>query len=158
MHKAKSFAFDTETTSLDVMQAEVVGISFALEIGEAIYIPFAHIYADAPKQLERDYVLHKLKPIFADLTKLKLGQNIKYDMNVLANYGVEIEGIGYDTMIESYILNSSSNQHDKGSLALRYLGKTITTYEDLVGKGAKQIPFNQLNIEVAAPYAAFDSD
>ena len=158
LHKIKSFAFDTETTSLDVMQAEVVGISFALEIGEAIYIPFAHVYDGAPKQLERDYVLHKLKPIFADLTKLKLGQNIKYDMNVLANYGVEIEGIGYDTMIESYILNSSSNQHDKGSLALRYLGKTITTYEDLVGKGAKQIPFNQLNIEVAAPYAAFDSD
>ncbi|MDR1057708.1 MAG: DNA polymerase I [Coxiellaceae bacterium] len=158
LEQAKSFAFDTETTSLDIIQAEIIGISFAIKTGEAIYIPLGHVYDGAPSQLERDYVLQNLKPIFADFSKIKLGQNIKYDVNILANYGIEVQGIGYDTMIESYILNSSSNQHDKESLALRYLGKTITTYEDLVGKGAKQIPFNQLKLEIAAPYAAFDAD
>ncbi|MBU0744422.1 MAG: DNA polymerase I [Gammaproteobacteria bacterium] len=158
IQQATSFAFDTETTGLDVMQAEIVGISFALEIGEAIYIPFAHAYDGAPSQLNRDQVLQKLRPIFTDPKKIKLGQNLKYDIGILANYGIEVCGLGYDTMLESYILNSSSNQHDKRSLVLRYLGKTITTYEDLVGKGAKQIPFEQLNLELAAPYAALDSD
>ena len=158
LHKAKTFAFDTETTSLGVIQAEIVGLSFALEVGEAIYIPVAHNYDGAPKQLELDYILQKLKPLFIDSGKIKLGQNIKYDMSVLANYNIELKGIGYDTMLESYILNSSINQHDKVSLTLRYLGKTISTYEDLVGKGAKQIPFNQLKLEVATPYAAADAD
>ncbi len=156
--KAKSFAFDTETTSLDVMQAELVGISFALEIGEAIYIPLAHVYAGAPKQLARDYILEKLRPVFADSKIIKLGQNLKYDINVLANYGIQVNGIGYDTMIESYILNSASSQHDKESLALRYLGKAITTYEDLVGKGVKQLSFAEIPLAKAAPYAAFDAD
>ncbi len=155
---AKAFAFDLETTSLDTIQAEIVGLSFALDIGEAIYIPVAHDYADAPKQLERDYVLQKLKPIFIDPHKIKLGQNIKYDMSVLANYDIELKGLGYDTMLESYVLNSSINKHDKETLALRYLGKTITTYEDLVGKGTKQIPFSQLDLDKAAPYAAADAD
>ena len=155
---AKTFAFDTETTSLHVMQAEIVGLSFALETGEAIYIPVAHNYAGVPKQLERSYVLQKLKPLFADPHKIKLGQNIKYDMSILANYNIELKGIGYDTMLESYLLNSSSNQHNKASLALRYLGKTITNYEDLTGKRAKQIPFSQLTLETATPYAAADAD
>ncbi|EKE00901.1 MAG: hypothetical protein ACD_21C00255G0003 [uncultured bacterium] len=158
LQHAKSFAFDTETTSLHVVQAEIVGFSFALEAGEAIYIPVAHDYVGAPKQLERDYVLQKLKPILEDPHKTKLGQNIKYDMSVLANYGINLKGAGYDTMLESYVINSSINQHDKESLALRYLGKTITTYEDLAGKGAKQIPFSQIELEKAVPYAAADAD
>lgn len=158
LEKAPSLAFDTETTSLDITQAQIVGISFALTIGEAVYIPFTHHYEGAPAQLDRDYVLKKLQPIFADPQKIKLGQNIKYDINILANYGIELGGIGYDTMIESYILNSTSNQHNKESLALRYLGKTITTYEDLVGKGAKQISFDQLQLDIATPYAAYDAN
>lgn len=158
LRNAKTFAFDTETTSLHVMRAEIVGLSFALEAGEAIYVPVAHDYPGVPRQLERDYVLQKLRPLFTDPHKIKLGQNIKYDMNVLANYGIELKGIGYDTMLESYVLRSSSNQHDKASLALRYLGKTIATYEDVVGKGAKQIPFGQLKLDVATPYAAADAD
>lgn len=158
LKNAHSFAFDTETTSLDVIQAEIVGISFAMNIGESIYIPFAHSYDGAPDQLSCDYVLEKLKPIFADPKKIKLAQNIKYDISVLANYGVEVSGVGYDTMLESYTLNSIASRHDKGTLVLKYLGRTITNYEDLVGKGAKQIPFSNLELEKAAPYAAFDSD
>lgn len=158
LHHAKAFAFDLETTSLDVIQAEIVGLSFALEVGEAIYIPVAHDYAGAPKQLERDYVLQNLKSLFVDPHKIKLGQNIKYDMSVLANYDIEFKGIGYDTMLESYVLNSAVNKHDKESLALRYLGKTITTYENLAGKGTKQIPFGKVELGKAAPYAAADAD
>jgi DNA polymerase I len=158
LQQTKSFALDTETTSLDVIDAEIIGISFALEAGEAVYIPFAHDYDGAPEQLDRNYVLQKLKPILIDPHKIKLGQNLKYDMSVLANYDIELKGVAYDTMLESYILNSSSNQHDKESLVLRYLGKTIITYEDLAGKGAKQIPFNQVKLEAAAPYAAADAD
>lgn len=158
LQQAQFFAFDTETTSLDVMQAELVGISFALEAGTAIYIPLAHVYDNVPQQLARDYVLQKLQPLFADQHKIKLGQNLKYDINVLANYNIEVAGVMYDTMLESYVLHSASNQHDKVSLALRYLGKSVASYEDLAGKGAKQIPFAQLTIEAAAPYAAFDAD
>ncbi|CAL7959825.1 DNA polymerase I [Gammaproteobacteria bacterium] len=158
LHHAKAFAFDLETTSLDVISAEIVGLSFALEVGEAIYIPVAHNYESAPKQLECDYVLQKLKPLFVDPYRIKLGQNIKYDMSVLVNYDIELKGIGYDTMLESYVLNSSVNKHDKESLALRYLGKTITTYESLAGRGAKQIPFSQVELGKAAPYAAADAD
>jgi DNA polymerase I len=154
----KTFAFDTETTSLHVIQAEIVGLSFALEAGEAIYIPVAHNYAGAPKQLERDYVLQRLKPLFEDPNKIKLGQNIKYNMSVLANYGINLQGAGYDTMLESYILNSSVNQHNKESLALRYLDKNITTYQDIAGKGAKQLPFDQIKLDISAPYAAADAD
>lgn len=159
LRAAPAFAFDTETTSLDITQAELVGISFSLAIGEAIYIPFAHTYADAPAQLDRNYVLQKLQPIFADPNKIKLGQNLKYDINILANYGIKVLGVGYDTMIESYILNSGAHsQHNKESLALRYLGKAITTYEDLVGRGVKQLKFNQVPLATAAPYAALDAE
>lgn len=158
LHHAKAFAFDLETTSLDVIQAEIVGLSFALDIGTAVYIPVAHDYEGVPKQLERSYVLRKLKPLFVDPHKIKFGQNIKYDMSVLANYDIELKGIGYDTMLESYVLNSSVNKHDKESLALRYLGKTITTYESIAGKGAKQIPFAQVELNAAASYAAADAD
>lgn len=158
LHHAKSFAVDLETTSLDVLQAEIVGISFALHPGKACYIPFAHAYAGVPDQLNRETVLQQLKPILENSQQLKLGQNLKYDMNVLANYDIQLQGIAYDTMLESYVLNSSSNQHDKSTLVLRYLGKSITTYEDLTGKGAKQIPFSQVNLEKAADYAAADSD
>ncbi|MEI8054436.1 MAG: DNA polymerase I [bacterium] len=158
LNRAEVFAFDLETTSLDVVLAEIVGLSFALDIGEAIYIPVAHNYVDVPKQLERDYVLQKLKPLFVDPHKIKLGQNIKYDMSVLANYGIELKGVGYDTMLESYILNSAVNKHDKESLALRYLNRSVVTYESLAGRGAKQIPFSQVELDKAAPYAAADAD
>ncbi len=152
------FAFDTETTSLDPIDAELVGISFATEIGTSSYIPLGHNYEGAPVQLDIDFVLSELRPLFSDPRQAKLGQNLKYDIGVLSNYDVEINGELYDTMLESYLTNSSNNQHDKESLALRYLGTTITTYEDLVGKGVKQIPFSLLSLDRAAPYAAFDSD
>lgn len=154
---AQQFAFDLETTSLDIIDAKIVGLSFAIDIGEAIYIPIAHDYLGAPKQLARDFVLEKLKPIFEDPHKAKLGQNLKYDMCVLANYGINLAGIGFDTMLESYVLNSSVNQHDKTTLALKYLGKNITSFEDVAGKGAKQLTFNQVALEKAVPYAAADS-
>ena len=156
LQKAEEFAFDLETTSLDVISAEIVGISFAVKIGEAIYIPFTHV--GVPGQLKREDILKKLKPVFEDKSKVKLAQNIKYDISVLANHDIEVRGECFDTMIESYVLNSAHNQHDKYSLVLRHLGRTITTYEDLVGKGAKQIPFNELSLEDALPYAALDSD
>lgn len=155
---AHSFAFDLETNDLDIINAEIIGISFAVEIGEAIYIPVGHDYDGAPKQLDRNYVLQKLKPLFEDEEKHKLGQNLKFDMSVLANYNIELKGIAYDTMLESYVLNSSSNRHDKETLVLQYLEKTLTTFSDIAGKGAKQIPFNQVKLEDAAPYAATDSD
>lgn len=152
------FAFDLETTSLDVMHAKIVGLSFAVAAGSAVYIPIGHTYAGAPKQLAGEFVLEKLKPIFENHKLIKLGQNIKYDLHILANYGIELKGIGFDTMLESYLLNSSSNQHDKKSLALRYLGQTVTSYEDVAGKGAKQIIFSQVLLEDAVPYAAQDAD
>lgn len=155
---AEAFAFELQTSSHDAINAEIIGISFATNIGTAIYIPFKHDYPAAPKQLDRDWVLEQLKPILENPKQKKLGQNLKYDMNVLANYAIKLQGIAYDTMLESYILNSSSNQHDKETLVLRYLGKTITTYEDLVGKGAKQIPFSQVELEIASSYAAAASD
>lgn len=158
LYHAQAVAFDTETTSLDIVQAKIVGLSFAIEAGEAIYIPVAHDYIGVPKQLEINYVLQKLKPIFTDPNKIKLGQNLKYDMSVLANYNIELKGIGYDTMLESYILNSALSRHDKETLVLRYLGKSITTYENLVGKGVQQIPFAQLELIKAASYAASDAD
>lgn len=158
LQHAPSFAFYLETTSLDIIQAEIVGISFANSIGEAAYIPVAHDYEGAPTQLSRDLVLQKLKPLLENSAKIKLGQNLKYDMTVLANYDIELKGVGFDTMLESYVLNSTSNKHDKETLVLKYLGKTITTFEDIAGKGAKQISFNNIYLDKAAPYAAADSD
>lgn len=158
LEQATFFALGVEMTSLDAMSAEIVGISFAVQASEACYIPLAHAYVGVPNQLECEHVFAKLKPILESVKVLKLGQNLKNDINVLANCGIELRGIAFDTMLESYVLNSSSNQHDKNTLALRYLGKATTTYEDVVGKGAKQIPFSQVVLEQAANYAAADSD
>lgn len=158
LQQAPAFSLDLETTSLDPIQAEIVGISFAIHPHEAIYIPLAHDYLGAPSQLDRKQVLQQLKPLFEDPKKIKLGQNLKYDLNVLANYDIELKGIGFDTMLESYLLNSANNKHDKATLVLKYLGKTIITYEEVAGKGAKQLTFNQVPIEKATPYAASDAD
>jgi DNA polymerase-1 len=153
-----AFAFDTETTSLDYMQAEIVGVSFAVESGEAAYVPLAHHYPGAPDQLDRGSVLKKLKPLLEDQKQIKIGQHIKYDMNVLTRYGIQLKGVGYDTMLESYVLDSTATRHDMDSLALKYLGYKTVHYEDVAGKGAKQITFDQVALEQAAPYAAEDAD
>ncbi|MFN2362105.1 MAG: 5'-3' exonuclease H3TH domain-containing protein, partial [Marinobacter sp.] len=142
LSKADLFAFDTETTSLRYMDAEVVGVSFAIEAGEAAYVPFGHDYMGAPEQLDRDKVLAQLKPLLENPEKAKLGQNLKYDKNVLANHGIELEGIAEDTMLESYVLNSVASRHDMDSLAMQYLGEQTTTFESIAGKGAKQLTFN----------------
>jgi len=155
---AELFAFATETTSLDYMQAEIVGVSFAIDAGTAAYVPLAHNYVGAPEQLDRDATLHKLRPLLEDAAKAKLGQNLKYDMSVLANHGITLRGIRHDTMLESYVLDSTATRHDMDSLALKYLGHTTIHYEDVAGKGAKQIPFAQVAIEQAGPYAAEDAD
>jgi len=151
-------AFDTETTSIKYMQAELVGLSFSVEPGSAAYLPVAHNYADAPEQLSRDWVLEQLKPWLEAETHKKVGHHLKYDAHVLANYDIELNGIAYDTMIESYVLNSTGGRHDLDSVAQRYLGVETIHYEDVAGKGAKQIGFNEVTIEVAAPYAAEDAD
>jgi DNA polymerase-1 len=156
--KARLFAFDLETTSLDYMQAKIVGIALADNAGQAAYIPVAHDYMDAPTQLERDEVLKQLKPVLEDPKQLKLGQNLKYDMSVLANYGIELNGVAFDTMLESYVLDSTASRHDMDTLALRHLSHKTIHYEDVAGKGAKQIGFNEVSIEVASEYAAEDAD
>ncbi|MFT6286808.1 MAG: DNA polymerase-1 [Alcanivorax sp.] len=155
---AEVFAFDTETTSLDYMQARIVGVSFAIEPGEAAYVPLAHDYLGAPAQLDRNAVLAQLKPLLEDDSKAKLGQNLKYDASVLANHGITLRGIAFDTMLESYVLNSTGTRHDMNSLALKYLGAKTIHFEDVAGKGAKQLTFNQVTVEEAAPYAAEDAD
>ncbi|HHQ4508529.1 DNA polymerase I [Aeromonas hydrophila] len=155
---APLFAFDTETTSLDYMEARVVGVSFAIEPGKAAYVPFGHDYLGAPVQLTEAVVLGKLKPLLEDPTRLKVGQNLKYDRNVLLNHGIELQGIAYDTMLESYVLNSTASRHDMDSLARRYLNVETISFEDIAGKGVKQLTFNQIELEQAAPYAAEDAD
>jgi DNA polymerase-1 len=155
---AELFAFDTETTSLDYMRAEVVGVSFAITPGEAAYVPLAHDYPGAPEQLDREFVLAALKPLLEDPQRRKVGQNLKYDQSVLANHGIELRGIAYDTMLESYVLDAVATRHDMDSLALKYLGVTTIHYEDVAGKGVKQIGFSQVGIEQAAEYAAEDAD
>ena len=152
------FAFDTETTSLNYMKAEVVGVSFSVNSGEAAYVPFTHAYPGAPKQLDRDWALNKLKPLLEDSKKAKVGQNLKYDASVLANHGIVLEGIKYDTMLQSYVLDSTGTRHDMDSLALKYLGHKTTHFEDIAGKGVKQLTFDQIPLEVAGPYAAEDAD
>ena len=156
--QAELFAFDTETTSLDYMEARVVGVSFAVEAGRAAYLPLAHDYLGAPAQLDRDAVLDQLKPLLEDASQSKVGQNLKYDASVLANHGIELRGIAYDTMLESYVLNSTATRHDMDSLALKYLGQSTIHFEDIAGKGAKQLTFNQIKVEEAGPYAAEDAD
>ncbi|AOY88989.1 DNA polymerase I [Marinobacter salinus] len=155
---ADLFAFDTETTSLRYMDAEVVGVSFAIEPGEAAYVPLGHDYMGAPEQLDRDTVLKQLKPLLEDPKLAKLGQNLKYDKNVLANHDINLEGIAEDTMLESYVLNSVATRHDMDSLAMQYLGEKTITFESIAGKGAKQLSFNQIELEKAGPYAAEDAD
>ncbi|UPW18485.1 DNA polymerase I [Agarivorans sp. TSD2052] len=155
---AELIAIDTETTSLNYMQAELVGLSFAVEAGKAAYLPVAHDYLNAPEQLDRDWVLEKLKPMLEDPNKAKVGQNLKYDASVLARYDIALKGIKYDTMLESYVLNSTLTRHDMDSLSLQYLQHKTIKFEDIAGKGAKQLTFNQIELEVAAPYAAEDAD
>lgn len=156
--KAELIAFDTETTSLNYMDAEIVGVSFCIEEGEAAYVPVAHDYPDAPAQLSREFVLDALKPILESDQVIKVGQHIKYDKNVLANYDITLNGIGFDTMLESYVLNSTAQRHDMDSLALAYLGHKTIHFEEVAGKGAKQLTFNQINLDEAGPYAAEDAD
>jgi DNA polymerase-1 len=158
LKSAELFAFDTETTSLNYMDARLVGVSFAVTAGEAAYVPFGHDYLGAPAQLDRDYVLSSLKPLLEDPERSKVGQNLKYDASVLANHGIELRGIAFDTMLESYVLNSTSSRHDMDTLAMTHLGRSTVSFEDIAGKGAKQLTFNQIRLEEASPYAAEDAD
>ena len=152
------FAFDTETTSVDYQKAELVGLSFSVEVGKAAYVPVAHDYEDAPEQLDRDWVLAQLKPLLESETQNKVGQNLKYDANVLSHYDIAMKGITFDTMIESYCLNSVATRHNMDALADKYLGYKTVHFEDIAGKGAKQLTFNQIEIEKAGHYAAEDAD
>ncbi|HDU7918782.1 TPA: DNA polymerase I [Serratia marcescens] len=158
LKKADVFAFDTETDGLDTLTANLIGLSFAVAPGEAAYLPVAHDYLDAPAQLDRAYVLEALKPLLEDEKALKVGQNLKFDMSLLARYGIEMRGIAYDTMLESYVLDSVGGRHDMDSLADRYLGHKTITFEEIAGKGKNQLTFNQIALEQAAPYAAEDAD
>ncbi|GAA3542666.1 DNA polymerase I [Zobellella aerophila] len=156
--QAPYFAFDTETTSLNYRDARVVGVSFAVEPGQAAYVPFGHDYLDAPGQLSEAAVLGALKPLLEDEGRIKLGQNLKYDANVLKNHGIDMKGIGLDTMLESYVLNSVQTRHDMDSMASFYLNHDTISFESIAGKGAKQLTFNQIPLEQAGPYAAEDAD
>lgn len=158
LQKAKLFAFDTETTSLNVMDAEIVGVCFTDKVGKGAYVPLAHNYPGAPDQLDRDEVLKKLKPLLEDPKQDKVGQNLKYDAEVLANYDIDLQGIRFDTMLESYVLDSTASRHDMDSLALKYLGHKTIKYEEVAGKGKGQITFNDVALEQAVPYAAEDAD
>ncbi len=158
LEHAELFAFDTETTSLDYMEAELVGVSFAVEPGKAAYVPLAHDYMGAPEQLDRAEVLELLRPLLESPDRAKVGQHLKYDKNVLARCGIDLQGIAYDTMLESYVLNSTASRHDMDTLAEKYLGLTTIHFEDIAGKGKKQLTFNQIELEHAAPYAAEDAD
>ncbi|HDZ45852.1 hypothetical protein LCGC14_0167120 [marine sediment metagenome] len=158
LQNAERFCFDLETTSLNYMDAEIVGVGLSLEAGEAAYIPLAHDYLDAPQQLDRKAVLAALKPLLEDPQKTKIGQNLKYDISVLANYAISVAGPFADTMLASYVLNSTATRHDMDSLALKYLGEKTISFEEIAGKGAKQLTFNQIALEQAVPYACEDVD
>ncbi|MFK0085689.1 DNA polymerase I [Pseudomonas sp. NPDC090755] len=166
LRAAPLFAFDTETTGLDAQQAQLVGLSFAVQAHEAAYVPLTHSYMGVPEQLDRDSVLLALKPLLEDPDKFKVGQNAKYDMNILANCaiggdianGIQMRGVAYDTMLESYVLDSTATRHDMDSLALKYLNHTTIGFQDIAGKGAKQLTFDQITLEQAGPYAAEDAD
>ncbi len=155
---AELFSFDTETTDLDYMRAELVGLSFSVRVGEAAYVPLAHDYDGAPRQISRRKALEKLRPLLESEKHKKVGQNLKYDRNVLVNYRIELNGIAHDSMLQSYVLDSAGSRHDMNSLAEKYLGKSITSYEDIAGKGVKQVSFNQVPVEQAVDYAAEDAD
>ncbi|MCD9523329.1 DNA polymerase I [Photobacterium carnosum] len=158
LKNADVFAFDTETDGLDYMTANLIGVSFAVEEGKAAYVPVAHDYLDAPVQLDRDWVLEQLKPLLEDKNLAKVGQNLKFDTSIVARYGIDMQGIKFDTMLESYIYNSVVGRHDMDSLALRYLEHKNISFEDIAGKGKKQLTFNQIDLEQAGPYAAEDAD
>jgi len=155
---AELIAFDTETTSIDAMRAEIVGVSLAVDVGTACYIPLGHDYPGAPTQLPRDTVLAALKPIFEDADKPKLGQHAKYDINVLTHYDIAVQGLKHDSMLESYVWNATATRHDMDSLAKKYLGVDTIKYEQVAGKGAKQISFSQVDLDTACRYAAEDAD
>ncbi|MCG8378473.1 MAG: DNA polymerase I, partial [Proteobacteria bacterium] len=158
LKQANLISVDTETTSLNYMEAKIVGLSFAVSENHAAYVPLQHDYAGAPEQLSLTETLAKLKPILEDQTKAKIGQNLKYDLEVFANHDINLKGIKHDTMLQSYVVNSTGSRHDMDSLAQNYLSIETIHYEDIAGKGAKQIPFNQVSIEEASPYAAEDAD
>ncbi len=158
LKNSKAFAFDTETTSINYMKAELVGLSFAVEVGKAAYVPLAHDYIGAPEQLDRDWVLTQLKPLLESSEVKKIGQNLKYDTNVLSHYDIKLAGVDFDTMIESYCFNSVATRHNMDALALKYLDYKTVHFEDIAGKGAKQLTFNQIDIEKAGHYAAEDAD
>lgn len=158
LENAPLFAFDTETTSLDYRKARIVGVSFSVTPGSAAYIPLAHDYPQVPDQLDRTEILEQLRPLLENPNKAKLGQNLKYDAHVLANHGIALRGIAHDSMLESYVLNSTATKHNMDDLAKVYLGVTTIQYEEVAGKGVKQIPFQEVPIEQAAPYAAEDAD
>ncbi|WP_455376577.1 DNA polymerase I [Kaarinaea lacus] len=158
LKKAELFSFDTETTDLDYMKARLVGLSFSINENEAAYVPLAHDYDGAPKQLDIKYVLDAIKPVLENKKQFKVGQNLKYDRNVLSNYDITLNGIAHDTMLQSYVLDSVGSRHDMDSLALKYLGCNTIHFEDIAGKGKKQLTFNQIDIDTASPYAAEDAD
>ncbi|MEE9302505.1 MAG: 5'-3' exonuclease H3TH domain-containing protein, partial [Thiotrichaceae bacterium] len=158
LKNAKLFAFDTETTSLNYSVAEIVGVSFAVEVNKAAYVPLAHVYPGTPEQLDRAKVLGILRPLLEDPNKAKLGQNLKYDAHILANHGITLRGIHHDTMLESYVFNSIATKHNMDDLAKTYLNIETIHYEDVAGKGVKQIPFQEVDLEQAGPYAAEDAD
>ena len=155
---AAAFAFDTETTSLDYVDARVVGVALAVAPGEGAYVPFAHRYPGAPDQLDEERVLGALRPLLQDPDRPKIGHNLKYDMSVLANHGIAMAGAAHDTMLQSYVLNSTATRHDMDSLATRYLGVRTRKFEEVAGKGAKQITFDQVDLDEAGPYAAEDAE
>lgn len=158
LQQAPEFAFDTETTGLNYMTAEIVGVSFSLEAGEAAYVPLMHDYMGAPEQLDREQVLEALKPLLENPDVRKIGQNLKYDMNILANHGITLDGIAEDTMLQSYVLNSVGSRHDMDSLALRHLNRKTTSFTDIAGKGVKQLTFNAIDIASGGHYACEDAD
>ena len=158
LQQSELFGFDTETTSLDYMQAQIVGLSFAIEPAQAVYLPLAHDYAGAPQQLDREWVFDQLKPLLEDPHKAKLGHHLKYDRNVLANHGIKLQGIAYDSMLESYVLDSTASRHDLDSLCQKYLSHNNIKFADVAGKGVRQLTFNQVPLETASPYAAEDAD
>ena len=158
IEQAKLTAFDTETTSINYMKAEIVGFSLSVAANEAAYIPLAHDYPGAPDQLPRDEVLQKLRGWLQDDSKKKVGHHLKYDAHILARYDISLAGMQFDSMLESYVLNSVATRHDMDSVARHYLGRETIHYEDVAGKGVKQLTFNQIDLETAAPYAAEDAD
>lgn len=158
LKNAELFAFDTETTSLNYLDARIVGLSFAVTAGEAAYLPLTHDYLGAPEQLNIDHVLALFKPLLEDPTHNKVGQNLKYDRHILLNHNIDLQGIQHDTMLQSYVLDSTATRHDMDSLAEKYLGRQTIHFEDVAGKGKKQLTFNQIDLEQAAPYAAEDAD